>query len=1141
MRKLTACLLFLFYFLSGHSTTFIVTSNADSGPGSLREAITLANSNGVIVNDVITFNIADVTEAGRTISLQSQLPQLSSNITIDGSTQSGVMLGISSAKVILYVDHFMATPFVYLYLNNAVNVKIFGLCFKFFDNPNAGSGYYYYAIYLRNSSGITIGAPGKGNLFSAVRSGITNNFHDYHTDSIKGITIQSNVFGLNSTNYPVDGGFSDLIRASEVTIGGPAEAEGNVLVGAGIQLSQVEATRGQFFARIQNNKFNLTWNGSTYWQFKGGGITLYGSQTDDSISTKTYILDNISSGGWPSGLTMINVYHRAEVKGNKWQTDVTGNICKGGYNEVKFIQCKNVVFGGYQRSEENIIANTVYNVASKVNIIRSEFGGIFLNRPVLQPNDPFIKILTYNGGLITGLATPNAKVQLYSNRCNVGCIDRKYLATVFADGTGRWSFPYTSSMPNIIGTATNTDSVTSEFSRPSVKVDSVVIKHPTCGRSNGSIKGLSVVEGTHIEWRDMMTWQIISTDTNLINAPAGNYAFLVYNGANGCPFQQNYYLIDKSPPQNINTSLTHASCGGANGNISTDLSSFSHSWKWLNSNSDSIGNNSYILNLFPGAYSLKVWVTGDTSCNKTFGPFIITNQSGPSLNVSTIQITPATCGNSSGSITGITASNITGSPFIRWVDSLNNPVGSNYDLTNVPPGKYRLKFKDGSGCDTIVTQFFMVGNNGDISINEANILIAPAKCTGNTGSIQNIQVTGATSFVWQNITTTLMVGNTVNVSNLAAGSYQLTASNSLGCTKNSSIITVRQASFIPIAVAAWGTTSSNCGKANGSAHAQRFNRDTAVHNFRWVDSASNQTVGTSSYLANVFGGRYFLFAIDTNGCEKKILSVNIGVIPQPTFDYSNMVVKPDQCLNGEGAINNLMVKDMRGGTGTFVWLNANGDSVNNMQNAANLSQGTYRLKATDLLGCTVISNPVAVTNVNISLADPKYDEQVVLRNESATLTVRNPSRGLYTLYSQATATQVLHQNTTGIFSTPSVANDQFFYIQLKRGVCSSAVVPVMVKVVDKIIVYVPSAFTPNGDGQNDILRAIPRGRVKLLRFEVYDRWGQKIFGTNDFSKGWNGKVNGQPADSGVYVWIVQAIDETNGKKMDTKGTVTVIR
>ena len=90
-------------------------------------------------------------------------------------------------------------------------------------------------------------------------------------------------------------------------------------------------------------------------------------------------------------------------------------------------------------------------------------------------------------------------------------------------------------------------------------------------------------------------------------------------------------------------------------------------------------------------------------------------------------------------------------------------------------------------------------------------------------------------------------------------------------------------------------------------------------------------------------------------------------------------------------------------------------------------------------------------------------------------------------------------------------------------------------------IYVPNAFTPNGDGQNDYFRLIAPGIQRVEVFRVYNRWGQLVYdspATHSF--GWDGLFNGKPVASDTYVWMVKAIDYT-GRTHFKKGTVTLVR
>jgi gliding motility-associated-like protein len=89
-------------------------------------------------------------------------------------------------------------------------------------------------------------------------------------------------------------------------------------------------------------------------------------------------------------------------------------------------------------------------------------------------------------------------------------------------------------------------------------------------------------------------------------------------------------------------------------------------------------------------------------------------------------------------------------------------------------------------------------------------------------------------------------------------------------------------------------------------------------------------------------------------------------------------------------------------------------------------------------------------------------------------------------------------------------------------------------------IFVPSAFTPNHDGLNDLLKPITVGIKTFNYFRIYNRWGQLLFASADVSKGWDGNANGTMQQSGAYVYVAEGIDY-KGNKVFKKGTVVLIR
>jgi len=86
----------------------------------------------------------------------------------------------------------------------------------------------------------------------------------------------------------------------------------------------------------------------------------------------------------------------------------------------------------------------------------------------------------------------------------------------------------------------------------------------------------------------------------------------------------------------------------------------------------------------------------------------------------------------------------------------------------------------------------------------------------------------------------------------------------------------------------------------------------------------------------------------------------------------------------------------------------------------------------------------------------------------------------------------------------------------------------------------PSAFTPNGDGVNDIFRVPPSIPTTVQKFLIFNRWGQEVFSATG-REGWNGRLNGQDASTGTYVWMIEYYDPITKRKVRMKGTVELVR
>ncbi len=1119
----------LFMFKIATADTFVVTSNADSGPGTLREAIQLAALNGIINHDIIHFNLSGSTEAERTIILLTELPNITSNITIDGTSQPGTPLGISSAKVILYLNHYIPETFRLLILENVNDINVYGLCFKRFEYDHGSA----IGIYMSNCERVHIGSPGKGNLFYRMIGSISDLDDKLIKGSVKDITIQSNIFGLDTDGSKFAGGHISIGDSENIVVGGENATEGNIFVGADVTLVQSPNLERSFFANIQNNFFNLARDGSQYYD-ADGGVRLIGNNDDNNSMVKTIVSNNIFSGD--GGVSLGLVKHKALVQGNKIGTDITGRICLGE-GSISYGTSSNVVIGGYAEEEENIITGYISGLPRGGHIIKNSIAGKIVTNSA-GPIDPFIKITYYDNGIIRGTSNPNAKIQLYINNCYERCLFKKYLSTTFANAEGEWTYAYTIN-ESIVATATTTDSSTSEFSEPKYNIQNFIteltIIDPTCGRSNGSIIGIKVLEGTHFGWYNDNTDQLISSDTNLVNVPEGAYSIRISNGPL-CPVIHQFSLYNRDLPSSLDINIGDASCGKNDGN----LTGYDLGWasKWFSSFSDSLGTVTFIDGLFAGEYFLKLWSQSDTSCNKIYGPFVIKNNSGPTLNFNDAIISPVICNNSVGSIVGISAAGVAGDAHIVWKDSLNNIVGTGFDLTNQPAGKYSLEFKDEGGCDTIISPYFIIPSTGNISIDTTGKNIVAAGCAIPNGSINNISVSGATSLQWKNIDDNTIVGDQMNVSSLKAGEYQLFATNQYNCSASSPPITVPPGEFADISPMKPSITNAACDQNNGTIRIEGFTNENALSIYHWINSSTNDNLGSQLTIEQLGAGNYKLMATDTNGCVKQIFSADINLGAKPQIDKSRAGILDDKCNLNEAAIKGFQIIGLINSP-EYLWKDENDNIVSTSLDVSGIGEGTYQLTVKDGAFCIVMSDPITITNDN-STPLPSYTDLIIPRNTSTTLLVNNYLAGKYLSYSDPLGNQLIEENSTGIFNTSVLDEDKSFYIRHINAACSSEIKKVNVTVVDKSEFAVPTAFTPNGDNLNDILHVNVIGHIELFSFKIFNRWGKLVFQTNDITKGWDGRLGADSQPAGMFVWTAEGKD-LMGNTIRSNGSFALIR
>ena len=117
---------------------------------------------------------------------------------------------------------------------------------------------------------------------------------------------------------------------------------------------------------------------------------------------------------------------------------------------------------------------------------------------------------------------------------------------------------------------------------------------------------------------------------------------------------------------------------------------------------------------------------------------------------------------------------------------------------------------------------------------------------------------------------------------------------------------------------------------------------------------------------------------------------------------------------------------------------------------------------------------------------------------------------------------------------------RYYFVAISDSGCRN-MDSVLVRVEVNALLLIPTAFSPNNDGVNDLFRIVTFLNVsKINTFTVFNRWGEQVFQTDQAEEGWDGTFRGQPQPAGVYVWYIQATDP-RGEAIFRKGNITLVR
>lgn len=527
-------------------------------------------------------------------------------------------------------------------------------------------------------------------------------------------------------------------------------------------------------------------------------------------------------------------------------------------------------------------------------------------------------------------------------------------------------------------------------------------------------------------------------------------------------------------------------------------------------------------------------------------------------------------------------------PYIyQWVH--DSTIDTNY-ISNLTAGNYQLIVKDSNQCKDTITIGMTQPSPIQVSLYDTNsITDCGAECHGKV----SLNITGGTAPYYPQWTS----GSTsTTLTDLCSGIYQCIISDSNNCqdtvifeVTDTSLMTVTyelteptcyadcngsikinvQGAFMPYTVL-WSNTSTEdkidylCSDyynvlITDAQHCKRHMtiflpepEELGLSNYLLLPpkckGESNASIsvnakgGTPPYryfwnnvegdntLSQIPAGTYHLSIRDSNDCEFDTTFV-VNDYEYISATYTATKVPCEEICNASATIF------AHGGCPPYSYHWSNGDSLST---AYHLCYGSQSVTVLDSNGCNI--------NIQIMIEDSSsFNDSIHVWADTTTFYrtigtyLHVTDLGNEFTYSWSPRAYVDPIMGVKVHANPDDTTTFIVIVTDKYGCQKSDTITLYVLDVfcDEPLVFVPNAFSPNGDGLNDVLYV--RGDILVdIEFAVYDRWGEKVFETKDKTIGWDGTFRNKMCEPGVYVYYLQATC-ISGIKNIIKGNVTLIR
>lgn len=400
-----------------------------------------------------------------------------------------------------------------------------------------------------------------------------------------------------------------------------------------------------------------------------------------------------------------------------------------------------------------------------------------------------------------------------------------------------------------------------------------------------------------------------------------------------------------------------------------------------------------------------------------------------------------------------------------------NTGSSDSTLTAYLPGKYFVTVSD--FCDNSFSDTIVISAAASIKLN----LSADAPLC-NQDSLVLTAAPGFKSYTWSpDYHTSSVSGNSIKVWPATDTTYTVVATINESCTvTDSTRVTLQKSSPISI-----GDDTAFCAGGSVKLHAPP-----GFAGYLWQDGSRGE-----SYLATQ-KGMYWLSALNANGCYSKDTMRVTDVYPLPAI---NLGRDGTLCLN-----NNIL--HAGSGQQNYTWQDGSTDSVFTVNEA-----GTYSVTVINGHSCVNVDT-INVTEIIASPSGFLVQGISICENGTAQLT----TMGSWVSYLWSTGESK---------SSITIKQPGQYWLQVTdyNACVGSDTVAIELKDDCPQVLFFPNAFSPNEDGLNDIFKPLTAAPLEKYSLQIYNRWGQMVFTSNDPLQGWNGKYRGVVITPGVYVYV----------------------